>query len=40
LAAGLIIATITWMAAQIWQATHLRLPAYDLPPGDPQAGAR
>jgi ATP synthase protein I len=40
LAAGLIITTITWMAAQIWQATHLRLPVYDLPQGDPQAGAR
>jgi ATP synthase protein I len=40
LAAGLVIATITWMGAQIWQATHLRLPVYDLPQGDPQAGAR
>ena len=40
LAAGVILTTITWMAAQIWQATHLRLPVYDLPQGDHQAGAR
>lgn len=40
LAAGVILTTITWMGAQIWRATHLRLPAYDLPQGDPQAGAR
>lgn len=40
LAAGVILTTITWMGAQIWQATHLRLPAYDVPQGDHQAGAR
>jgi ATP synthase protein I len=40
LAAGVILTTLTWMGAQIWQATHLRLPAYDLPQGDHQAGAR
>jgi hypothetical protein len=40
LAAGVILTTITWMVAQIWRATHLRLPVYDLPQGDHQAGAR
>lgn len=43
-AVGVIVTTIAWMIAQIWQATHLRLPAYDLPAEDdgahPEAGAR
>lgn len=29
LAAGIIAATFAWMAAQVWRATHLRLPAFE-----------
>lgn len=36
-AAGVIGATLVWLAAQVWRATHLRLPAYDI--ADPAAPA-
>ena len=39
-AAGVISVTAAWLVVQIWQATHLRLPAYDLGDERPEAGAR
>jgi len=32
LAVAVIAVTATWLVAQIWLTTHLRIPAYDLPP--------
>lgn len=31
LAGAVIACTLTWLVTQLWLATHLRLPAYDLP---------
>lgn len=43
-AGGVIAVTLAWLATQLWRATHLRLPAYDLPStgadAHPEAGAR
>lgn len=43
-AVGVVAATLVWLTAQVWRATRLRLPAYDLPAvGEgphPEAGAR
>lgn len=39
-AAAILATTFAWLTTQIWQATHLRLPAYDLPAERPEASAR
>ena len=39
-AAAILATTCAWLTTQIWQATHLRLPAYDLADERPEAGAR
>ena len=40
LAGAVIAATLSWLVAQIWLATRARIAAYDLPGGQPEAGAR
>ena len=40
LAAAVISATLSWLIAQIWLSTRARILAYDLPGGQPEAGAR
>ncbi|PVG83342.1 hypothetical protein DDE18_08595 [Nocardioides gansuensis] len=39
-AGGVVAATVAWLATQVWRATHLRLPAYDLPGTGPDHGHR
>jgi ATP synthase protein I len=37
LVVAVIAVTATWLVAQIWLSTRLRIPAYDLPPaGTPE----
>ena len=40
LAGAVITATLTWLGAQIWLSTKARIVAYELPGGQPEAGAR
>ena len=40
LAVAVIAVTATWLVAQIWLTTHLRIPAYDLPPEGAPEGPR
>lgn len=39
-AAAVVATTFAWLATQIWQATHLRLLAYDLDDDGPEASGR
>jgi len=40
LGGAVIAATLTWLGTQIWLSTKARIPAYELPGGQSEAGAR